>query len=70
MQSSIANGTRTSSATAYLDPIRDRPNLTVLINTHVTKISQTKKGVFTTLEAAESLTGLLLLEILILVFNL
>lgn len=32
------NGTRVSSARAYLRPARDRPNLTVLLNTTVTRV--------------------------------
>ncbi|KAJ3575777.1 hypothetical protein NP233_g879 [Leucocoprinus birnbaumii] len=56
-QFSIANGTRTSSATAYLDPVVDRPNLSVLINTHVTRILETSKGSFRTVEFAINQTA-------------
>ena len=37
-QSSMANGSRASSSTSYLANANDRPNLTVLINTMVTKL--------------------------------
>ncbi|KAF9039539.1 alcohol oxidase [Hymenopellis radicata] len=39
--SSIGNGERSSSATAYLHPSLDRPNLDVLINAQVTKLVNT-----------------------------
>ncbi|KAF9062948.1 aryl-alcohol-oxidase from pleurotus Eryingii [Rhodocollybia butyracea] len=39
-QSTIGNGTRSSSATAYLEPVLARPNLDVLIQTQVTKLAQ------------------------------
>ncbi|THH31584.1 hypothetical protein EUX98_g2622 [Antrodiella citrinella] len=38
MQSTIGGGSRSSGATAYLNPVDTRPNLDVLINTHVTKL--------------------------------
>jgi choline dehydrogenase-like flavoprotein len=38
-QASIGNGTRSSSATSYLAPaFLARPNLTVLVNSEVTKL--------------------------------
>lgn len=40
-QSTIANGTRQSSAVAYLGPVLFRSNLDVLINTQVTRLVQT-----------------------------
>ncbi|KAG5219615.1 ATP-dependent RNA helicase [Salix suchowensis] len=40
-QSTIANGTRQSSAVAYLGPVLFRSNLDVLINTQVTRLIQT-----------------------------
>lgn len=39
--SSIGQGTRSSSATAYLSPALTRPNLDVLINAQVTKLVKT-----------------------------
>ncbi|KAJ3575776.1 hypothetical protein NP233_g878 [Leucocoprinus birnbaumii] len=56
-QFSIANGTRTSSATAYLDPVNDRPNLSVLVNTYVTRIIETSNGSFKTVEFAQNQTS-------------
>ena len=38
VQSTIGNGERSSSATAYLDPVLSRSNLDVLIQTQVTKV--------------------------------
>ncbi|KAF9443813.1 GMC oxidoreductase [Macrolepiota fuliginosa MF-IS2] len=49
-QFSIANGTRSSAATAYLDPVLDRPNLSVLIGNYVTRILQTTEDSFRTVE--------------------
>ncbi|KAI0683735.1 alcohol oxidase [Cytidiella melzeri] len=40
-QSTIANGERQSAALSYLDPIMTRPNLDIVVNTHVTKLLQT-----------------------------
>jgi choline dehydrogenase len=37
-QATLKNGKRASTATAYLDPVRDRPNLTVLKDTHVLRV--------------------------------
>ncbi|TFK19281.1 pyranose dehydrogenase [Coprinopsis marcescibilis] len=38
-QSTIANGERSSAATAYLDDkVRARPNLTILLNTYITRV--------------------------------
>lgn len=37
-QATIRNGRRSSTAEAYLDPVRHRPNLTVLKNTHLLRI--------------------------------
>ncbi|KAF2107302.1 GMC oxidoreductase-domain-containing protein [Lophiotrema nucula] len=65
-QSSIGNGKRSSSATAYLDPLfeSNRKNLDILINTHVTKLVQagTSKGKpeFKTVELAQPKPGQLL----------
>jgi len=56
-QFSIANGTRSSAATAYLDPVLDRPNLSVLVGTHVTRILQTSRGSFRTIEFAHNQTS-------------
>lgn len=42
LQTSVGNGTRSSSATAYLDPLRhERSNLDVLIQTQATKLVAT-----------------------------
>lgn len=41
LQSSVGHGRRSSAAVAYLDPLvssRSRPNLSVLVNTVVTKL--------------------------------
>ncbi|KAF8883634.1 aryl-alcohol oxidase-like protein [Gymnopilus junonius] len=41
LQSTIGNGTRSSAATAYLNPsVVARPNLEVVLNTHVTRVLQ------------------------------
>ncbi|TFK32053.1 hypothetical protein BDQ12DRAFT_744118, partial [Crucibulum laeve] len=55
-------GTRVHAAVAYLEPIQNRPNLDVLISTHVTKLIQTSpKGktpaTFGTVEVAASTTA-------------
>ncbi|TEB19309.1 pyranose dehydrogenase [Coprinellus micaceus] len=43
-QSTIRNGERSSSATAYLPPpVRERPNLTILLNTYITRVIQTRR---------------------------
>jgi choline dehydrogenase len=39
MQATTRDGIRCDTATAYLDPVRDRPNLTVIPNTLVTRIA-------------------------------
>ncbi|KAJ3545659.1 hypothetical protein NMY22_g2348 [Coprinellus aureogranulatus] len=44
LQSSIGGGTRSSSATTYLASAIDRPNLDVLINSHVTKLVRTGRN--------------------------
>lgn len=38
-QATLKNGKRASTAAAYLDPVRDRPNLTVIKNAHVLRIN-------------------------------
>ncbi|KAI0341273.1 aryl-alcohol oxidase-like protein [Trametopsis cervina] len=40
-QFTLANGERRSAALSYLDPILNRSNLDILVNTHVTKLVQT-----------------------------
>ncbi|THV00444.1 aryl-alcohol oxidase-like protein [Dendrothele bispora CBS 962.96] len=61
LQSSIGNGTRSSSATAYLDPVLYRDNLDVLVSTRATKLitDSTNAGIpiFRTLEIAQSSNG-------------
>ncbi|KAJ3531680.1 hypothetical protein NMY22_g8051 [Coprinellus aureogranulatus] len=43
MQSTIGHGERSSAATAYLTPqVRDRPNLTILLNTYITRVLRTE----------------------------
>ncbi|RXW22513.1 hypothetical protein EST38_g3334 [Candolleomyces aberdarensis] len=43
MQSTIGNGERSSAATAYLgSDVRERPNLTILVNTYVTRLLPVK----------------------------
>ncbi|KAF4607930.1 hypothetical protein EYR40_000266 [Pleurotus pulmonarius] len=55
-QSTIANGTRQSSAIAYLWPAMNRPNLDVLIHTQATRLIQTgrtgSKPIFRSVEFA------------------
>lgn len=55
-QSTIANGTRQSSAIAYLWPALNRPNLDVLIHTQATRLVQTgrtgSKPIFRSVEFA------------------
>ncbi|KAJ2920835.1 hypothetical protein H1R20_g16258, partial [Candolleomyces eurysporus] len=42
-QSTIGNGERSSAATAYLGPdVRKRPNLTILVNTYITRVLPAK----------------------------
>ncbi|TRM60387.1 aryl-alcohol-oxidase from pleurotus Eryingii [Schizophyllum amplum] len=60
VQSSIGNGERSSSATAYLHPALNRSNLDLLINTRVTRIvdsSTDASRVMTTVELAQSEDG-------------
>jgi choline dehydrogenase len=38
LQATLRNGRRCSTAEAYLDPVRDRPNLELVRNAHVTRI--------------------------------
>jgi len=58
---SIGNGTRSSSATAYLKPTLVRPNLDVVINAQATKLVQTgsSEGVpsFLSVKVAQSAAG-------------
>ena len=51
-QATTRNGTRCDTATAYLDPIRDRPNLTVIPEALVTRIV-VEKGRATAVELLE-----------------
>lgn len=63
LQSTIGNGARSSSATAFLTPALSRPNVDVLINTQVTRLIQNGKlgslPVFREVEFAQSRTGTL-----------
>lgn len=55
------NGSRSSSATAYLEPALNRPNLDVLIHTTVTRLISTSKSnqkpTFKKVEFAANSTG-------------
>ena len=43
MQSTIGNGERSSASTSYLMPsVRERPNLTILLNTYITRVLPVK----------------------------
>ncbi|KAK7685401.1 hypothetical protein QCA50_011264 [Cerrena zonata] len=54
MQSTIGNGVRSDSNTAYLQPAASRPNLHILLNTHITRlihsVSANSGPIFTTVE--------------------
>ncbi|KAJ7083904.1 aryl-alcohol oxidase-like protein [Mycena epipterygia] len=57
-QATIANGSRSSSATSYLAPqFVSRPNLFVLLNARVTRVLETASGAFTTVEFLQDLNG-------------
>ncbi|KAJ7693421.1 alcohol oxidase [Mycena rosella] len=57
-QSTIKNGTRSSSSTSYLAPeFLSRPNLHVLLNARVTRILKTSTGAFQTVEFVQDLNG-------------
>lgn len=45
-QGTIVNGTRCSPAKAFLNPVKDRPNLHIMKHTRVINIEQDKKGVY------------------------
>ncbi|KAJ7692580.1 aryl-alcohol-oxidase from pleurotus Eryingii [Mycena rosella] len=58
-QTTIKNGSRSSSATSYLGPqFIGRPNLHVLLNARVTRVLQTAPGAFHGVEFAQDLNGL------------
>ncbi|KAG5219617.1 GMC oxidoreductase [Salix suchowensis] len=58
VQSTIANGTRQSSAIAYLWPALNRPNLDVLIHTQATRLIQTgRTGATPIFRSVEFATG-------------
>ncbi|KAJ7640140.1 hypothetical protein B0H17DRAFT_1105990, partial [Mycena rosella] len=58
VQTTIKNGSRSSSATSYLAPqYIARPNLHVLINARVTRVLQTATGVFRGVEFVQNLNG-------------
>ncbi len=42
IQNSVGDGTRSSAATSYLQPVIDRPNLDVMISTRVTRVFGSK----------------------------
>ncbi|KAJ7693407.1 alcohol oxidase [Mycena rosella] len=57
-QSTISNGSRSSSATSYLAPhFLARSNLYVLLNARVTRLLPTAAGVFRTVEYLQDLNG-------------
>ncbi|KAJ7653798.1 aryl-alcohol-oxidase from pleurotus Eryingii [Mycena rosella] len=57
-QTTIKNGSRSSSATSYLAPqFVARPNLHVLLNAHVTRVLETGPGVFRGVEFVENING-------------
>ena len=61
LQATIGNGERSSGATAYVEPVLERQNLDLLIQTQVIKILQTGeengKPVFTKIQAAQGPNG-------------
>ncbi|KAJ7629910.1 aryl-alcohol-oxidase from pleurotus Eryingii [Mycena rosella] len=58
VQTTINNGSRSTSATSYLAPqYIARPNLHVLINARVTRVLQTATGVFRGVEFVQDLNG-------------
>ncbi|TFK55463.1 aryl-alcohol-oxidase from pleurotus Eryingii [Heliocybe sulcata] len=61
LQSSIGGGTRSSSASAYLEPVLTRTNLDVLLQTTVTKVYQTGNNgdtpIFRGVQFAQSSSG-------------
>jgi choline dehydrogenase-like flavoprotein len=63
LQSTIGNGARSSSTTAFLTPALKRPNVDVLIHTQVTRLIQNGKSgslpAFREVEFAQSRTGVL-----------
>lgn len=62
LQSTIGNGARSSSATAFLTPALNRPNVDVLIETQVTRLLQTETSgsvpALQRVEFAQSRTGI------------
>lgn len=69
MQSAIGKGERSSAATAYLEPVEDRANLDILINTRATKLVQSgtkqHKPVLQKVEIAQSSSGMQLPQLFI-----
>ncbi|KAJ7703520.1 alcohol oxidase [Mycena rosella] len=58
VQTTINNGSRSTSATSYLAPqFINRPNLHVLLDARVTRVLPTATGVFRTVEFVQALTG-------------
>lgn len=61
MQSSIGGGERSSAATAYLEPVENRTNLDILINTRATKLIQSGQNgstpILRKVEIAQSSSG-------------
>ncbi|KAJ6625745.1 aryl-alcohol-oxidase from pleurotus Eryingii [Mycena sp. CBHHK59/15] len=57
-QSTIKNGSRSSSATSYLAPqFISRPNLHVLLHARITRVLQSGPGAFRTVEFVQDLKG-------------
>lgn len=59
-QSTIVNGSRSSSATSYLAPqFVSRPNLHVLLHARVTRVLPTTSNTFRTVEFVQDLNGVI-----------
>ncbi|KAJ7141459.1 alcohol oxidase [Mycena epipterygia] len=57
VQATIKNGSRSSSATSYLDPQLGRPNLNILLHARATRILQNGTNAFRTVEFVQGLKG-------------
>ena len=49
-QTTILEGSRSSAATAYLDPFLSRPNLDVLVNARVSRVMRSSSQMIDTVE--------------------
>ena len=52
-QTTILNGTRSSAATAFLDPFLSRPNLDVLVNARVSRVMRSSSQMIDTVEFSQ-----------------